>query len=102
MLGIAKGAIVQPSPPPPTNVEASIAPSDYATSYSNGTYVSPYFKAVVSNGAGPYIYNWSVDAGTALTPSDSKTRVQLSGYNSLVEATVTLKVIDTGDSNKIW
>jgi len=100
MLGIAKGAGGYQSPPPPTDVKVNISPSSFVGVSSNGSYTSPYFRASVSNGVGPFQYSWSIDEGEILSPSDSKTRFRLSGYNAFKATVLRLTVTDTGDSNK--
>jgi hypothetical protein len=100
MLGISKGAGGFQSAPPPPDVKATISPQTLTTVSSNGSYTSPVFKSTVSNGVGPFTYNWSFDAGSVISKTADKTRVQCSGYNTEITGTLTLTVTDTGDSNK--
>lgn len=100
MLGIAKGAGGFQAAPPPSDVKATITPAYLSTTTSNGSYTTPFFTASVSNGVGPFTYQWEFQEGTVLTPADIKTRLQVSGYNSDVFGVLRLTVTDTGDSNK--
>jgi hypothetical protein len=100
MLGIAKGAGGYQSPPVVTDVKVSISPSIFSGGSSNGSYTTPFFKSIVSNGVGPFTYAWSFGAGSIATPTNSKTRLTLSGYNTQKEGVLNLTVTDTGDSNK--
>ena len=101
MLGIAKGAIGgNYTPPPASDVKAAISPASFISLSRNGSYTTPFFNAVVSNGIGPFTYSWSFDEGAVSTPSNIKTRLVMSGYNTQVNGTLYLTVTDTGDSNK--
>ena len=100
MLGIAKGAGGFQSPPPATDVKVSISPSSLATVSTNGSYTTPFFKSNVSNGVGPFTYAWTFDNGAVLTPTNEKTRLTMSGYNTQAQGVLRLTVTDTGDSNK--
>jgi hypothetical protein len=100
MLGIAKGAGGYQSPAPPTDVAVSITPQDFNVASSNGSYTTPFFKSSVSNGVGPFTYAWTFDDGEVMSPSSDKTRLVVSGYNTIVQGVLRLTVTDTGDSNK--
>jgi len=100
MLGAARGAGGYRSPAPTPDVIASISPSYLVWSTTNGSYTTPFFSANVSNGVGPYTYNWEIDNGAVVDPSSEKTKFIISGYNRTIFATATLTVTDTGDSNK--
>lgn len=100
MLGIGKGAGGYTAPPSPPDVSASISPASFQTISPNGSYTTPFFNAIASNGVGPFTYSWTVDDGAALTPSSIKTRVNLSGYDRDVFTVLRLTITDTGDGNK--
>lgn len=100
MLGIGKGAGGYTAPPVPQDVSASISPSSFVGVSSNGSYTTPFFNAVASNGVGPFTYSWSIDEGSVQSPNNIKTRVVLSGYNRFVQTVLRLTITDTGDGNK--
>lgn len=100
MLGVAKGSGGYTAPPTPQDVSASISPNPFQGISPNGSYTTPFFNAIASNGVGPFTYSWSIDEGSVLTPSNIKTRVNLSGYNRLVQTVLRLTITDTGDGNK--
>lgn len=100
MLGIAKGAGGYQAPTPPPDVKASISPSSLLVSSSDGSYTSPFFKAAVSNGVGPFTYSWAIDDGDMLTPGKSKSRAVVEGYRTIKTFDISLTVTDTGDGNK--
>ena len=100
MLGLGKGAGGYQSPPSPPDVKVSISPINFIALSSNGSYTTPFFKSTVTNGVGPFNYSWSFDSGSVTSPTNEKTRLTLSGYNSEVQGELSLTVTDTGDSNK--
>lgn len=100
MLGLGKGAGGYQEPPSPPDVKVSISPDNFISVSRNGSYTTPYFKSTVTNGVGPFTYSWSFPEGAVLSPSNEKTRLQVSGYNTEVQGVLRLTVTDTGDSNK--
>ncbi len=100
MLGVGKGAGGYTAPPIPLDVSASISPAPFVSLSPNGSYTTPFFNAIASNGVGPFTYSWSIDEGSVQQPSNIKTRVNLSGYNRLVQTVLRLTITDTGDGNK--
>tara|TARA_R110002033_G_C3897243_1_gene239809 strand:- start:36000 stop:36353 length:354 start_codon:yes stop_codon:yes gene_type:complete len=100
MLGMAKGAGGFQSPPSAPDITVSITPDSFFAVSSNGSYTTPFFKSIVSNGVGPFTYSWSFDAGNINAQGSEKTRLTMSGYNELQQGVLRLTVTDTGDSNK--
>lgn len=100
MIGMSKGALKPNDAPPSNDVKVSITPVDFVAVSSNGSYTTSNFESILSGGVGPYTYSWSFDEGNVASPTQSKTRISISGYNESVSGVLSLTVTDTGDGNK--
>ena len=80
---------------PPIGLSAFISPNDYYENAPNGAYTTPYFYGTAAGVTEPYAYQWTSTDGAVITPTATKTRLQMSGSNREVNAELTLTVTDS-------
>lgn len=80
---------------------AEITPNFLNAIAANGNYRTPLYSVTVTNGVGPFTYEWASSDGSfsPSTPSSETTYFNVSGFNQIKQTTITCKVIDTGNGN---
>ena len=94
-----------------TSFQVIVSPSEITTETPNGAYTSPIITVSVSNGTGPFTYNWFWDepgdiagVGELINPTTDTCYFVLSGFDRTRTNGVFCQVVDTGsvqaDSDK--
>lgn len=82
--------------PPSPAFDMFITPSQINASAPNGGYTTATIKANTSGGQEPYSYSWSISNGnmSITSPTSQTTRVTASGYNDVVQGSLTCVATD--------